>query len=369
LKSHKKTTQCAIQKHQFHLSQVISLYFASLFFSDQYYTMSIFPTRYSTLSAPALGAFIQQQYGIPAVHCRYKLRGVSDTYHVQSAAGEFILKIFRPMHRTEEELLGEIALLEYLLFHNIRVAAPVNDKEGKVLQSFQAIEGIRHGILYQFAPGRPVIEQNDEQIIQSARYLAKFHLITEDLELPYNRKAYTLETMLQEPLHAVRPAYEYFNLPEEYLQLEACAAQNLAALEKMDLAGFCTGYCHYDFMPKNWHHDENGQITLFDFDFAGEGWLVNDIASYAIYLSLLTQSVPDARRRLKLFIETYTQLRPVQSDELKALPQLGFLFILFYLQYQYENFEDHTNVYLGPRFLKERLKQIDHCQQITEGLF
>ncbi len=229
--------------------------------------MTIFPTRYSTLSAPALGAFIQQQYGIPAVHCRYKLRGVSDTYHVQSAAGEFILKIFRSMHRSEEELLGEIALLEHLIENDIRVAAPVKDKEGRVLQSFRAIEGIRRGILYQFAPGRPIIEQNDEQILQSAQYLARFHLVTEKLELPYNRKAYTLETMLQEPLRAIRPAYEFFNLPEEYRQLEACAAQNLAVLEKLDLDGFSTGYCHYDFMPKNWHHDEEGRDHIIRFRF------------------------------------------------------------------------------------------------------
>lgn len=335
----------------------------------QSYTMTFFPTRYSTLSAPALGTFIMQQYGIADVYCRYKLRGVSDTYHVQSAAGEFILKIFRSMHRTEEELLGEIALLEYLIQNDIRVAAPVKDLSGNILQSFRAIEGIRHGILYHFAPGAPIIEQNDEQIVLSAQYLARFHLTTENLELPYNRKAYTLETMLWEPLRAVRVAYDHFNLPKEYRQLETYAAQCLAALEKLNLVGFSTGYCHFDFMPKNWHHDEKGQITLFDFDFAGKGWLMNDIASYTIYLSLLTLSGQDAQRRLKLFIDAYTKLRPLQLDELKALPQLGFLFILFYLKYQYENFEDHTNVYFGPGFLKERLKQMEYYQQITERLF
>ncbi|MBO9633791.1 MAG: phosphotransferase [Chitinophagaceae bacterium] len=329
--------------------------------------MTIFPTRYSTFSAPALAKFIQEQYGLSGVRCQYKLRGVSDTYEVWADSARYILKIFRPMHRTMEALQGELALLQYLLEKNIRVAAPVKDLSGNALQPFQAIEGIRHGILYDYAPGRPIIEQTDKEIIGSAQYLATFHQQTEGLTIPYNRQKYTLNTMLHEPLQAVRPAYEQFDLIEEYAKLKQAAGDCLKALEKLDLSQFSTGYCHYDYMPKNWHHDEGGNITLFDFDFAGQGWLMNDIASYAFYLSLLTPSVEEAQRRLTLFLDHYTSIRAIQPDELKALPQLGFLFLLFYLQYQYENFEDHTNFYFGARFLREREKQVQHYMAITAG--
>lgn len=331
----------------------------------QSYTMTFFPTRYSTLSAPALGTFIMQQYGIADVYCRYKLRGVSDTYHVQSAAGEFILKIFRSMHRTEEELLGEIALLEYLIQNDIRVAAPVKDLSGNILQSFRAIEGIRHGILYHFAPGAPIIEQNDEQIVLSAQYLARFHLTTENLELPYNRKAYTLETMLWEPLQAILPAFEGYDYQEGYTVLKDLSVTIVQNLDKLNTAAFSTGYCHYDFMPKNWHHDAQGIITLFDFDFAGKGWLVNDIASYAVYLSLLNPGTKEIKDKLDLFIRSYTDVRPLQPDEMTAIPELSLLFCIFYLKYQYENQEDHTNNYFGPRFLRERIR---HFQFINEVL-
>ncbi|WP_127127772.1 phosphotransferase enzyme family protein [Pseudoflavitalea rhizosphaerae] len=233
----------------------------------------------------------------------------------------------------------------------------------------EGIEGIRHGILYQFATGAPIIEQNDEQTIQSAQYLARLHQKTENLELPYNRKEYTIDSLLHEPLRAIRPACEYFNLTEQYYQLESIAAKQLETLNKLNSSAFATGYCHYDFMPKNWHHDQQGAITLFDFDFAGKGWLMNDIASYAIYLSLLTPDKPDAQRRLQLFVDAYSKIRMLQPEELKALSALGFLFILFYLKYQYENFEDHTNVYFGPRFLRERMKQIGYYLNFTEGLF
>jgi Ser/Thr protein kinase RdoA (MazF antagonist) len=270
------------------------------------------------------------------------------------------------MHRNEEELLGEIALLEYLLFHDIRVAAPVNDKEGKVLQSFQAIEGIRRGILYQYAPGAPIIGQNDEQIILSAQYLARLHQKTEKLELPYNRKAYTMETMLWEPLQAILPAFEEFEYQEGYTVLKELSVTIVQNLDKLNTAAFTTGYCHYDFMPKNWHHDAQGAITLFDFDFAGKGWLINDIASYAVYLSLLNPGTQEIKDRLALFIRSYTDIRPLQPDELTAIPELCLLFCIFYLKYQYENMEDHTNTYFGPRFLRERIRHLQFMNEVLK---
>lgn len=329
--------------------------------------MNIFPTRYSTFSAQALAKFIQEQYGFSGVRCQYKMRGVSDTYEIWTDTGSYILKIFRPMHRTTEELQGELAFLQYLLEKNIRIAAPVKDLGGNALQSFQAIEGIRHGILYNYAPGRPIIDQTDAEIIGSAQYLATFHQQTEGLTIPYNRQEYTLQSMLHDPLQAIRPAYEQFGLTEEYAKLEQAAGECLKAFEQLDIAQFSKGYCHYDYMPKNWHHDEDGNMTLFDFDFAGDGWLMNDIASYAVYVTLLTSDSDEGKRRLKLFMDEYSKLRPIHPEELKALPHLGLLFILFYLKYQYENFEDHTNFYFGPRFLRERSRLILSYQGLTQS--
>lgn len=321
--------------------------------------MTIFPTRYSTLAASALASFIRQQFGFEGVDCRFKFRNVSDTYTVNTAGSAFILKIFRNTHRSQEEIMGEIALLQQLYQNGIRVALPVPDLSGDCLQTFNAAEGIRHGVLYEFAPGSPIIEQADEQVVQCGAYLANLHLQTQQLKLPYNRKEYTLDTLLHQPLQAVAPAFEESGYPEGYVWLKETAAACYEKLQLLDTSQFSSGYCHYDFMPKNWHHDQQGAITLFDFDFSGKGWLVNDIASYAIYLTLLNPGKEEINRRLQLFIRSYTKIRPLHPQELEALPELGFLFWLFYLQYQYENFEDHTNVFFGPRFLRERIKLME----------
>lgn len=326
--------------------------------------MNIFPTRYSTLAAPALATFIRQQFGFEAVNCRFQFRNVSDTYAVNTTAGKFILKVFRNTHRSQEEIMGEIALLQHLHQKGIRVAVPVPDLTGACLQTFNAAEGIRHGVLYEFAPGSPIIEQLDEQVVLSGEYLANLHLHTQQLKLDHNRKAYTLDTLLHQPLQAVAPAFEEFGYTEGYNWLKKTATACEEKLQQLDTSQFSMGYCHYDFMPKNWHHDDQGAITLFDFDFSGAGWLVNDIASYAVYLTLLNPGKEEIGRRLNLFIQSYSNIRPLHPKELEALPQLGFLFWLFYLQYQYENFEDHTNVFFGPRYLRERIKLMEQYVEL-----
>jgi len=43
-------------------------------------------------------------------------------------------------------------------------------------------------------------------------------------------------------------------------------------LAQLDVSAFSTGYCHFDFLPKNFHFDGDS-VTFFDFDFmATAGW-------------------------------------------------------------------------------------------------
>ena len=75
------------------------------------------------------------------------------------------------------------------------------------------------------------------------------------------------------------------DLQEEYCWLEQAAWQVVSRLELVDKSSFSTGYCHFDFLPKNFHFDGD-QITFFDFDFMGYGWLINDLMSFWQHLQL-----------------------------------------------------------------------------------
>jgi Ser/Thr protein kinase RdoA (MazF antagonist) len=129
-------------------------------------------------------------------------------------------------------------------------------------------------------------------------------------------------------------------------------------LSGFDTAAFSYGYCQYDFLPKNFHFDAQNQLTFFDFDFAGKGFLANDImvywAHHALngYLGRCSSAV--ASHSFATFLSAYQQVRPVSDEEVQAIPYLNIGWWIFYLGFQYENFDDWSNMFFTERYLKER---------------
>jgi Ser/Thr protein kinase RdoA (MazF antagonist) len=332
----------------------------------------IFPAQYSTLSSRALATYVQDVYGLRHVSCRYLLRGVSDTYVVDSVDGKYILKVYRGAHRSWAEINGEVALLRALYDQGAKVSPVVSDREGKGVQTFQAAEGARHGVLSSFAPGKNVYDLSDKQLHTVGREMAFNHNITAGLDLPFERKSYTVDTTLIQPLHSIRRWF--IDFPEGYAFLQTKVDDAVKTLENYDTAKFNYGYCHYDYLPKNFHFDENDGFTLFDFDFAGKGFLVNDLASFTIHLYFhmffkkLGQG--EAEQAFRKVVQGYREQRPIADEELRAIPTLGFMFWLFYLGFQCENFDDWSNTFMGPRYLRDRVATIqDYATRFADFAF
>jgi Ser/Thr protein kinase RdoA (MazF antagonist) len=319
--------------------------------------MSLFPTQYSTLSASALATHIGATHGLPNLRGRYLLRGVSDTYLLENEQARYILKIYRAAHRTPSEIAGEVELLTYLQAHKAPVAAPLPALDGRVLLPFTAAEGERHGVLFTFAPGHVVMDLTDAQLRTVGREMAKLHHLTAGLTLAHPRPSYDLDTTLRRPLQTVAPAFQDY--PEGYAYLQDTVAQLLKKLEQLDTSAFSCGYCHYDFLPKNFHFDAADQLTFFDFDFAGPGYLVQDVMTFFVhyFLHRLLKGVSEqeAMRAFAVFVAGYREVRPLSDAELAAIPYLGVGFWLFYLEFAYRNFDDWSNTFFGPRYLRERV--------------
>jgi len=322
--------------------------------------MTPFPAQYSTLSALALKDYITAAYGINLISCKYLLRGVSDTYVLEAADSKYILKIYRDRHRSLTEIQGEVELLNMLKEYGAKVSYPLVDIFGSQMQKFDAAEGTRYGIVLSYAEGKPVLDLNDEQLKTVGREMATVHNITSVVKLNYKRKAYTIDTTLTGPLKVLKPAFA--DLPDEYTYLKETAMQVIQKLNAFDTKKFSYGYCQYDFLPKNFHFDDNGRITFFDFDFAGQGYLANDLMSFFVhfFMHVFTGKLTseEADRMFKVFISAYREVRPVSDDEIKAIPYLGVGFWIFYLGFQYENFDDWSNPFWGPKFIKDRVALI-----------
>ena len=322
--------------------------------------MAIFPTQYSTLSAAALGRHVEEQYGLSGMQCRYLLRGVSDTYLLEGAAEKYILKIYRNAHRSLEEIKGELELLNILHQEGCKVSYPINDRTGNQLQAFEAAEGTRYGMLFSYAPGKPANKPTDEQIAITGREMARIHNITAAITLNHTRREYNHHTTLLHPLAILEPVFA--ELPDEYRYLQDTTAAVIKKIDSMDTSGFSYGYCQYDFLPKNFHFDEQNNITFFDFDFAGKGFLVNDLMSYwnhfALNAVLSRASREECDRAFNVFIDAYRTVRPVSPSEISAIPYLDFGFWVFYLGFYQEQFDDFSTHFFTTTYKKERVALI-----------
>ena len=322
--------------------------------------MDIFPTQYSTLSSAALTDSIEERYGFSNLTGRLLLHGVSDTYILDGQSDKYVLKVYRQSHRSLDEIKGEVELLRILTERRAKVSSVIPDKYGEQIQAFNAAEGIRHGVLFSFAPGASVYDLTDQQLTVIGHEMAFNHNITSQITLSYERKPYTIQTTLIQPLALLRPAFQGY--PEGYAYLESLAQQVMKKMDSFDTSTFGQGYCHYDYLPKNFHFDKDDNLTLFDFDFAGPGLLANDVASLLVHFFFHTLqgkiSTEEAKRQFGLFLTAYREVRPLSDAEVAAVPSLGIMFWIFYLGFAYENFDDWSNSFFGPRYLRERVALI-----------
>lgn len=319
--------------------------------------MDIFPTQYSLLSAAALKNSIEKHYGFPGLNCRLLIHNVSDTYLLENEAEKYILKIYRDAHRKLTEIKGELELLNILYAKGIPVSYPLKDLNNQEIQSFNAAEGTRYGVLFTYAKGKVEQQMDDEQLRTLGCQMANMHIVTAGLELSFPRHDFNLQTTLIEPLEVIKPAFA--ELPQEYEYLLETSKRVYSEMEKLDPEQFSYGYCHYDFLPKNFHFQENGEITFFDFDFAGKGHLVNDLACFYVHYFLDVMfgklSQQEADRSFKVFLSAYAEIRPLSEAEIAAIPYFGYTWWVFYLRFQYEHFEDWSNFFFSPKFLKDRV--------------
>lgn len=322
--------------------------------------MDIFPTQYSTLSSLALKDFLELQYGFVQMKCRLLIHNVSDTYLLEDESTKYIFKIYRDSHRKLAEIKAEVELLNSLNENGASVAFPIKALDGEQIQSFNAAEGIRYGVLFNYALGKPVYDLSTSHLEILGKEMAKIHQITASIQLENPRKPYTIETMITQPIETLKPAFE--ELEEEYTLLQTMAGEVINKLSQFDLQSFSYGYCHYDFLPKNFHFQKNGKLTFFDFDFMGKGHFINDITSFNIHYFLecfhSKISQEQALQSFQVFISAYREHMPLSAEELKAIPYFGFGFWVFYLGFHYENFDDWSSIFFGPRYLKERVALI-----------
>ncbi|NLR82326.1 phosphotransferase enzyme family protein [Chitinophaga eiseniae] len=292
----------------------------------------IFPATYSTLCPLALSSLLSEKYEIGRVQCKLLVRGVGDTYLVASSQNRFILRVYRTSHRSLPQIREEVALLLALKEAHVAVSYPISDISGQAILKLEAAEGERYAVLFSYAPGQAARQLNENQLRNLGHEMARFHNVSANIRLGGERWDFNLETTIFKPLAMLKSAFA--EDAEGYAWLLEKADGIAEKLSPVHTAEFSRGYCHFDFLPKNFHF-ENDAVTFFDFDFMGYGWLVNDIMTFWQHLALdvytgrMTQTA--ANDAYHIFLDGYRKYRSISKQELAAVPYLSPGFWLFYM--------------------------------------
>jgi Ser/Thr protein kinase RdoA (MazF antagonist) len=295
---------------------------------------SVFPATYSTLCPNALSALITEKYKVGNVQCKFLLRGVGDTYLVESSGNRFILRVYRSSHRSLSQVKAEVTLLLALKQANVSISYPILDSSKEAIQQIEAVEGERYAVLFSYAPGHTVRLLNENQLRNFGREMACFHNVSSTIQLEEERWHFDLETTIFKPLDRLKIAF--VEDPEGYAWLQQITKQIGEKLSQLDTSGFSKGYCHFDFLPKNIHF-EGDAVTFFDFDFMGYGWLINDIMSFwqhlilDVYTGRMTMEA--ANDAYIIFLNGYRECRSISEQEMAAVPYLSPGFWLFYMSF------------------------------------
>ena len=121
--------------------------------------------------------------------------------------------------------------------------------------------------------------------------------------------------------------------------------------EKVKQDDVKTGIIHLDIWNDNMHIADTG-ITVFDFDFCGNGYLILDVA---YFMTQLFHAEPDKKiyeTKVATFLKTYESISPLSEEEKALIPYAGIAIWGFYLGVQSRRFDNWSNTFLTELHLK-----------------
>ncbi|MDJ1500249.1 phosphotransferase enzyme family protein [Xanthocytophaga agilis] len=315
--------------------------------------MAHFPVSSSILSSNALSPLLQKQYNLStSATCRLLKAGVNHTYLITDQTNRYIFRIYSLNWRSEQEITEEIRLLQLVQNHNIAVSVALPDVSGQYIQSINAPEGTRLGVMFSFAPGEKCHSLSIDQHYQVGETMARFHQVTHNLTL--QRVQYTPQLLLMDPFEELKkflptdiPEMQFMKSAQRYL-LDQLTTANLQSIRQ--------GVVHMDIWFDNLNIYDDKEITLFDFDFCGNGWLCHDIAYYLLQLHNTEKVETEYQSKTESFLRGYESITPLTTEEKRLLPTLAVCSHFFYLGVQCQRYENWSNVFLNDAYLKRYIQ-------------
>lgn len=184
--------------------------------------------------------------------------------------------------------------------------------------------------------------------------MATIHQKTYQVQL--QRITYTPEVLLHCPLKHL--SLFLSDDTDEMRFMKRISALITTEWEKIAWQEVRTGVAHLDLWFDNLNVDAGGNITVFDFDFCGNGPLCLDLAYYRMQLFNIERDQEKCDSKLSAFMSGYESVIRIPEEEKRILPLLGIAVYTFYLGTQCARFNDWSGAFLSEPYLKRFISQI-----------
>lgn len=310
--------------------------------------MKLFPVTASTLSENHLRQFVIDKYSL-SEKCTCKLfrTGINHTYFIEGIETKYIFRVYSFNWRTKVEIQAKLNLLSELKNNNISVSHALSDKDEEYIQEINAPEGIRFAVLFTFAKGGKVRFMNEENCASIGSLMAQIHKTTANKKI--ERIDYTIQTLLEVPYHNATRFFSEELTEMQYLKSSINVISKTFEIRANDnIQSSCV---HLDIWYDNMSITDNNKITLFDFDFCGNGFSILDIAYFCKQLFHIETDKRIYEQKVRYFLEGYQSIRNLSQEEINLIPNAGASIWIFYLGVQSQRF-DWSNMFLSENYLK-----------------
>jgi Ser/Thr protein kinase RdoA (MazF antagonist) len=288
------------------------------------------------------------------VNCKLFRTGINHLYRVVAGDDKFVLRVYTLNWRTKLEIEEELRLLNYLHENNVSVSYPMPDRNGNLILEVEAPEGKRHCVLFSYAEGSKIPHFDEEVSFNIGMTMGKMQKVVDNFKL--DRTTYSPEVLLINSTRAIRSFFGNDN--EEVVFLERTTQHLLQEYEKIKPDEVRKGVIHLDIWFDNIHVTKGNQITIFDFDFCGNGWLSYDIAYFLLQLYNTQQDHKIYEKKADSFLKGYETVAPISEEEKRIIPFLSVSIWIFYMSVQCDRFDNWSNIFLNEDYLKRYVRMI-----------
>jgi len=308
----------------------------------------------SILAPDALVLILRKKYNLSNLAiCKVLRTGINHSYLVADGDLQFVFRIYSYGWRSEMEIKEELRFLNILKENTIMVSYPSSDSSGNYIQRIIAPEGERFAVLFSFAKGQKVRSLSEDHCCSVGILLSKLHSVSVGYSL--KRVNYNVKVLTEDPY---RYATEHYSESLNEMQfVKKAGAHVVDVFGQANINQLRHGAVHLDIWYDNFNIDEKA-ITLFDFDFCGNGWLLLDAAYFAMQLFHTEPDKNLFKVKLERFFAGYESCAPISDEERKLLPLAGFAVLIFYLGVQSRRFDDWSNIFLTQNYFKHYIGMV-----------